>query len=214
MGMEGRVMRYEEEGRKLIREAGVRAREMGHSYVGSGHLLMALAAQTGAAGRLLRQAGAEPGWLEEVAAAMWGRGKSMPLAQGFTGAARSILRGAAREAGWCNCREVKPIHILLAVTRRGRCHAAQMLALCGIDPAAIARAELPLDTPLPWAHISTGVTMAYLRLERERAARGITTPDCSFESCTGCGACMALDSAVVTRDVRVSSAYAGGESHE
>ena len=130
-------MHYEEEGRKLIREAGARAREMGHSYVGSGHLLMALAAQPGAAGSLLRCAGAEPKWLEEVAAAMWGRGRSLPLAQGFTGAARSILRGAAREAGWCHCREVKPIHILLAVTRRRRCHASQMLALCGIDPAGL-----------------------------------------------------------------------------
>ena len=86
--------------------------------------------------------------------------------------------------------------------------------VCGIDPAGIARAELPLDTPLPWAHISTGVTMDYLRLERERATRGITTPDCSFESCTGCGACMALDSAVVTRGTRISSAYGGGERHE
>ena len=130
-------MRYEEDGRKLIREAGIRAREMGHSYVGSGHLLMALAAQPGTAGTLLRQAGAEPKWLEEVAAVLWGRGKAMPLAQGFTGAAWSILRGAAREAAWCRCREVKPIHILLSLTRRGRCHAAQMLALCGIDPAGL-----------------------------------------------------------------------------
>ena len=63
-------MHYEEEGRKLIREAGARARDMGHSYVGSGHLLMALAAQPGTAGSLLRCAGAEPKWLEEVAAAM------------------------------------------------------------------------------------------------------------------------------------------------
>ena len=130
-------MHYEEEGRKLIREAGAKAREMGHSYVGSGHLLLALAAQPGAAGSLLRCVGAEPGWLEEVAAALWGKGKSLPLAQGFTGAARSILRGAAREARWCRCREVKPIHILLAMTRRGRCHASQMLALCGIDPAGL-----------------------------------------------------------------------------
>ena len=85
--------------------------------------------------------------------------------------------------------------------------------VCGIDPAAVARAELSPDAPLPWSHISTGVSVEYLRLERERAAAGITTPDCSFEACTGCGACMALDSAVVTQGVRVSSAYGGGESH-
>ena len=130
-------MRYEEEGRKLVREAGARAREMGHSYVGSGHLLMALAAQPGVAGSLLRQAGAEPEMLEELATVLWGRGSSLPLAQGLTGTARSILRGAAREAGWSRRRAVTPIHILLALTRKGRGHAYQMLALCGIDPAGL-----------------------------------------------------------------------------
>ena len=130
-------MRYEEEGRKLVREAGIRAREMGHSYVGSGHLLMALAAQPGGAGSLLRQAGAEPEMLEELASVLWGRGSSLPLAQGLTGTARSILRGAAREAGWSKRRAVTPIHILLALTRKGRSHAAQMLALCGVDPAGL-----------------------------------------------------------------------------
>ena len=130
-------MRYEEEGRKLIREAGARAREMGHSYVGSGHLLMALAAQPGVTGSLLRQAGAEPEMLEELATVLWGRGSSLPLAQGLTGTARSILRGAAREAGWSRRRAVTPIHILLALTRKGKCHASQMLALCGIDPAGL-----------------------------------------------------------------------------
>lgn len=130
-------MRYEEEGRKLVREAGNRAREMGHSYVGSGHLLMALAAQPGDVGTLLRQAGAEPQMLEELATVLWGRGSSLPLAQGLTGTARSILRGAAREAGWSRRRAVTPIHILLSLTRRGKCHASQMLALCGVDPAGL-----------------------------------------------------------------------------
>ncbi|MBR5021568.1 MAG: ATP-dependent Clp protease ATP-binding subunit, partial [Oscillospiraceae bacterium] len=130
-------MRYEEEGRKLIREAGARARALGHSYVGSGHLLMALAAQPGAAGSLLRQSGAEPKWLEELAEVLWGRGKALPLAQGFTETARSILRGAAREASYCRSREVKPIHILLSLTRRRNCHGIQLLMLCGIDPAGL-----------------------------------------------------------------------------
>ena len=46
---------------------------------------------------------------------------------------------------------------------------------------------------MPWAHISTGVTTRYLALERKRAAAETTTPDCTFEKCTGCGACQALD---------------------
>ena len=46
---------------------------------------------------------------------------------------------------------------------------------------------------MPWAHISTGVTTRYLALERKRAAAETTTLDCTFEKCTGCGACQALD---------------------
>ena len=77
-------------------------------------------------------------------------------------------------------------------------------AVCGISPAAIAQANLPFEAPLPWNHISTGVTTLYLRHERKRAERGVTTPDCSFGPCTGCGACRTLDSAVVTQGVRVA----------
>lgn len=40
---------------------------------------------------------------------------------------------------------------------------------------------------MPWDMISSGVTTAYLRRERERAFAGITTPDCRTH-CNGCGA--------------------------
>ena len=63
----------------------------------------------------------------------------------------------------------------------------------GIDPAEIAQAQWDTSRVMPWAHISTGVTTRYLALERKRAAAEITTPDCTFEKCTGCGACQALD---------------------
>ena len=130
-------MRYEEEGRQLILDAGRKARGLGHSFVGSGHLLMALAGAPGTAGELLRWSGAEPERLEILAEAMWGRGADLPLAQGFTAGARAALRGAAREAGYSRRRAVGPIHILLALTRGRSSHAAQLLTLCGIDPAGL-----------------------------------------------------------------------------
>ncbi len=63
---------------------------------------------------------------------------------------------------------------------------------CGIDPAAIAQTDYPTDRVMPWAHISTGVSTRFLACERKRAAEGQTTPDCTFGSCTGCGACFDL----------------------
>ena len=63
----------------------------------------------------------------------------------------------------------------------------------GLDPVALASGPGDESSPLPWGHISPGVSQAYLRLERERAVKGLTTPDCSFGECTGCGACGDLD---------------------
>lgn len=72
----------------------------------------------------------------------------------------------------------------------------------GIDPAEIAQAQWETSRVMPWAHISTGVTTRYLALERKRAAAEITTPDCTFEKCAGCGACQALDCDNVLAGVR------------
>lgn len=67
----------------------------------------------------------------------------------------------------------------------------------GVDPASIANRERPLDEPLPWDHLSTGVSRRYLERERERAVAGATTPDCSFSGCTGCDACDELGVGIV-----------------
>ena len=62
-------------------------------------------------------------------------------------------------------------------------------AATGIDAEAIATRERAASEPLPWAHLSAGVSVRYLVRERERAAAGVTTPDCSFAACTGCDVC-------------------------
>jgi len=67
----------------------------------------------------------------------------------------------------------------------------------GIDPVALASSPRALDAPLPWDHISSGVTKAYLALERDRALETTVTPDCSFGACTACGVCPALGVDVV-----------------
>src|SRR5262249_12173108 len=46
-----------------------------------------------------------------------------------------------------------------------------------------------LDEALPWDHLSSGVTKAFLQRELARAFERTLTPDCSVERCTYCGAC-------------------------
>ena len=75
----------------------------------------------------------------------------------------------------------------------------------GIDPAVIAQTEYPVERVMPWTHISTGVSSRFLALERRRAQEGATTPDCTFGTCTGCGACPDLDSENMLAAVRMPS---------
>ena len=62
----------------------------------------------------------------------------------------------------------------------------------GLEPEQVAQAVYDTGRVMPWSHISAGVSTRYLALERKRAAEGVTTPDCTFEKCTGCGACQAV----------------------
>ncbi len=59
----------------------------------------------------------------------------------------------------------------------------------GIDWAAIAQTTYEPGWVLPWSHVSCGVSSKWLALERKRAQKAATTPDCTFEACSVCGAC-------------------------
>lgn len=72
----------------------------------------------------------------------------------------------------------------------------------GLDPSFAAQRRFAFDDALPWAHISMGVDRAYLERERRRTDEGTTTPDCSFDACTGCGVCQELGMEIETQEVR------------
>jgi len=46
-----------------------------------------------------------------------------------------------------------------------------------------------LAEPLPWDHIDTKVTKAFLTEEWQKAAQGLSTPDCRHGNCCSCGVC-------------------------
>jgi len=57
----------------------------------------------------------------------------------------------------------------------------------GVDPYAIANRPVPVEAPLPWDHIDTGVDKAFLAREYRRALDGAPTEDCHVGPCNGCG---------------------------
>jgi len=56
-----------------------------------------------------------------------------------------------------------------------------------LEPALFAQRELLLDEPLPWAHIDTGLTQAFLKREQKNALVSKEVPDCRYQECTACG---------------------------
>ena len=77
---------------------------------------------------------------------------------------------------------------------------------CGIDLQELASREFEVGKPLPWSHISAGVSERYLASEFARAQDAQTTPDCTFGKCTGCGVCQRLGVDVVLGDKRHAQA--------
>jgi radical SAM family uncharacterized protein len=57
----------------------------------------------------------------------------------------------------------------------------------GLEPAFYAQRERPLDEILPWSHIDTGVTEAFLKREYRRALESQETVGCRQADCTTCG---------------------------
>jgi len=58
---------------------------------------------------------------------------------------------------------------------------------CGIDPSSYAHRQRDTDELLPWQHIHSGISTAFLKAERDKMASGGLTPDCRSASCNLCG---------------------------
>ncbi len=127
-------MQYGADAQKILQIAAEKARGLGHSYVGSAHLLLALAQSEGFAGRLLRGAGVEEETLWCMAVVLYGRGTpGLPLPQGFSLQARKVLRNAALEAKQLGQRQIGQAHILLSLLREERSEARALLTLSSVD---------------------------------------------------------------------------------
>ena len=127
-------MRYSTQTQNLLLSAARIARRLGHGYVGSAHLLMAMVRQPDTAGQLLRSAGVESKLTEQMASVLYGVGTpGLPLPQGFSSQMQRILQDAGREAGFVRSARVEPMHILLSMLRQERTAARELLILSSVD---------------------------------------------------------------------------------
>ena len=123
------------DGVKLLMQRSARiARGMGHSYVGSIHLLLALSRGKDMPGQLLRGAGVDPKVAGNMAAVLYGTGTpDLPLPQGFSPGARQILSGAGQEAKLLACKQVETVHVLLSLLRADHGEVQTLLYLSEVN---------------------------------------------------------------------------------
>ena len=127
-------MRYSTQAQQILLSAAQIARDFGHGYVGSAHLLMAMSRRQDLVGNLLRSAGADSELTEQISAVLYGVGTpGLPLPQGFSGQMGKILRDAGREASFQHSARVEPVHMLLAMLRQERTAARELLILSSVD---------------------------------------------------------------------------------
>ncbi len=133
-GEGGMQVRYDTNATELILAAGRHARTLGHSYVGTVHILMALAEEPGHTGLLLRSEGVEPERVLGLVKAFCGRGvPELPLPQGFTTGVEKVLKAAVQEARSMERRTISSGHLLLGLLRIPDTDGWNMLELCSAD---------------------------------------------------------------------------------
>ena len=120
---------------KAIESAYEASRRLGHSYVGTEHLLLGLMREgEGLACRVLRRAGLEEPVVTELVTSAVGRGAPGAPAQGLTPKAKKTIELACTDAARLGHNFVGTEHILMGILRQADCAGTRAVQGAGIDP--------------------------------------------------------------------------------
>lgn len=126
--------RFTKLAQKAIEEAYHVSTELGHSYVGTEHLLLGLLREgEGLAFRILRRAGMEEKKLRELITAYAGQGTPEPPSLGLTPKARKCIEIAVSDAGKLGHNFVGTEHLLMGILRQPESAGARVLEEAGGD---------------------------------------------------------------------------------
>ncbi len=146
-------IRFTPEAQTAVEFAHQAAAEMGHSYIGTEHLLLGLLRQEGGvASRALQEQGLRDEMVTDILQRTMGRGLSGADPQSLTPRCRTALELAAGEAGSQGA--IDTAHLLLGLLREGNNTALRILRTVGIDPrqlSAALRRKMAEAAPAPAA---------------------------------------------------------------
>ncbi len=156
-GRRGMFQRFTGRARNVIVFAQDEARDLGHNYIGTEHILLGLLREEdGVAAKALRQLNVDEAKLRARIEEVVGRGPGSPPGHiPFTPRAKKILELALRESLALHHDYIGTEHILLAVLREGEGVGAELLQEQGIDEqkargvviALLARQSFEADPP-------------------------------------------------------------------
>ena len=109
--------------------------------------------------------------------------------------ARSGIEVRAESVGWSLVQGVlsrgdaRLGKALASMSRNSLAAWRKALADCNLSASHYAHRELPLNGPLPWSVLDSGVTPDYLKKELGKARQSIESPPCPLDECRRCGVC-------------------------
>jgi ATP-dependent Clp protease ATP-binding subunit ClpC len=171
-----------------IEQARSAACRLGHSYIGTEHLLLGIAAEgTGLGARVLRDRGLDEKALRDAVVKLSGLGAPGLPEQGLTPEARTAVERAAADADALGHNYVGTEHMLLGILRQPECAGARAIALAGGDLNELytdimlvfggaGRPKSQTQTRAPLRHAETRVLDQYGRDLTEMAANGEIDP--------------------------------------
>ena len=126
--------KFTEKAESAIEQARLSACSLGHSYVGTEHLLLGIVREgAGLGARILREKGLTERKLRETISAAGGTGTPGIPAQGLTKHAWAAIEKAAADAAALGHNYVGTEHILLGILRQPGCAGAMALTGAGCD---------------------------------------------------------------------------------
>lgn len=126
--------RFTERARAALTKAQEAAQEMGHSYVGSEHLLLGIASEEeGLGAKVLRNYGLDDILVRELVEKYVGRGAAGVPTQGLSPNAKRVIELAIMDANRLGHSYIGTEHLLLGILREQDCAGARLIATTGID---------------------------------------------------------------------------------
>ncbi|MBQ2581655.1 MAG: ATP-dependent Clp protease ATP-binding subunit, partial [Ruminococcus sp.] len=141
---------FTKEGLRLIRLGVSLAGGMGHTYVGTEHLLLAAASlDRSAASAVLMRFGVLPSMVEREIVRATGKGTACRVsAEDMTVNAKGAVEGAVRTAKICSQSRTGTEYILGALAANRYCSAYRILNACGAKPELVCRECTAAEVPV------------------------------------------------------------------